>query len=194
MERKIIICWAALVTGLLLVNSVFLFKNLKTTQIGAAGLGELGVKNLIALGEVQKETKVILKKLAFLEAPKNESPDKSIKETVEERQKEIKSLSGIWKCNDGGTYYVKTEGDEVYWVGESGDGGKSWSNLFIGKNEAGQIQGKWLDFPKGKNRLKGNLVLKPAEDYMSLRYINGTGGFGGRYWEKTSPQSATYPQ
>jgi len=112
----------------------------------------------------------------------------------ENLQKTFNSLSGIWKSSDGGTYYIQTDGDDIYWVGESGDGGVAWTNLFVGKIDKNQIKGKWLDFPKGRNRLKGNLVLQIASDYKSLSYVEGTGGFGGRSWTKVNPQSPTNPQ
>ena len=51
-------------------------------------------------------------------------------------------------------------------VGESGDNGKSWTNLFVGKNDGMRINGKWYDFPKGKNRLNGILSLQVSTDQL----------------------------
>ena len=109
-------------------------------------------------------------------------------------KKNLNSLSGVWKSSDGGTYYIQTDGDNIYWVGESGDGGVAWTNLFVGEIDKNSIKGKWLDFPKGRNRLKGNLALQIASDYKSLSYVDGTGGFGGRSWTKVNLQSSTNPQ
>lgn len=81
MERKVIICWAALATGLLLINTVFLFINVKLSWTGVTGLGEIGVKNLSILGETQEKLKnlqeahsEILKKLSERSVPISEKP------------------------------------------------------------------------------------------------------------------------
>ena len=73
MERKVIICWAAGGTGLLLINTVFLFINLKVSWIGVTGAGEIGVRNLSILGEVQEELKKVVKTVSSFQAKgKNE--------------------------------------------------------------------------------------------------------------------------
>jgi len=68
MERKVIICWAATLTGLLLINSVFLYQNLKIAKIGVAGLGDIGVKNLTLAGEIKKNTENTSKEISQLNA------------------------------------------------------------------------------------------------------------------------------
>jgi hypothetical protein len=89
MERKVIICWAALATGLLLINTVFLFINLKLSWTGVTGLGEIGVKNLSILGETQEKLKnlqeghsEILKKLSERSVPISEKPISIIRRRV----------------------------------------------------------------------------------------------------------------
>ena len=99
-------------------------------------------------------------------------------------------ISGIWNCNDGGKYYVRIDGNDCYWFGESDDDGASWVNIFIGKIEGVQIKGMWFDLPKGKNRGKGDLVLDIAPDMKAFNFVDGTGGFSGRQWKKTEASSA----
>ena len=99
-------------------------------------------------------------------------------------------ISGIWNCNDGGKYYVRIDGNDCYWFGESDDEGASWVNIFIGKIEGAQIKGIWFDLPKGKNRGKGDLVLDIAPDMKAFNFVDGTGGFSGRQWKKTEASSA----
>lgn len=90
-------------------------------------------------------------------------------------------ITAVFHCNDGGTYYVRQVGNQLWWYGESGDGGRSWSNVFNGTISGDTVQGNWADVPKGATRNSG---------YMTLR-INGsnlfyatyqTGGFGGSVW------------
>src|SRR5437879_4941641 len=38
-------------------------------------------------------------------------------------------LTGRWTANDGGTYYIRQLGNELWRYGESGDGGRSWTNV-----------------------------------------------------------------
>jgi hypothetical protein len=40
-----------------------------------------------------------------------------------------KNVSGLWKANDGGTYYLHAIGNTLWWVGLSGDDGRSWTLL-----------------------------------------------------------------
>src|SRR6185369_10844771 len=54
-------------------------------------------------------------------------------------------LSGRWYGNDGGTYYLRRFGNEVWWVGISGDQGKSWTNAFHGTRNGDVITGEWGD-------------------------------------------------
>jgi hypothetical protein len=195
MERKIIICWAAVATGLLLINTVILFRTLKVAQISAGGLGEIGVKTLSISGEIREELKKVFKIIsASADREQNDFSGSPTSQPIRKSYKESNLLTGIWSCNDGGTYYIKTDGNEIYWVGESGDNGKSWTNLFVGKIDGMRINGKWHDFPKGKNRLNGILSLQVSTDQLSLTYLNGTGGFSGRSWTKVNPQSATNSQ
>src|ERR1044072_4499801 len=39
-------------------------------------------------------------------------------------------LNGIWTCDDGGIYYLRTVGDEVFWYGERGHA----TNTEVGQN------------------------------------------------------------
>jgi len=94
------------------------------------------------------------------------------------------AISGVYTCSEGGTYYVKSDGKNLYWVGESADGGKSWTNIFIGKVEGSKVKGKWYDLPKGRNGGSGDLEVLLAADCMSFNWVEGTGGFGGRQWKR----------
>jgi hypothetical protein len=96
-------------------------------------------------------------------------------------------ITGIYRCNDGGTYYVRKVGDRVWWYGESGDGGTSWSNTFKGKMQGrSQIRGEWVDVPKGSARSEGNLTIRQI-DFDKFIAVDQTGGFSGSEWTRRWP-------
>lgn len=95
-------------------------------------------------------------------------------------------LNGRWRADDGGTYYVRQIGRDVWWLGESADNGASWSNIFFGKWDAatGTITGTWMDIPKGSARSSGELVLQVVGNGRLFRAARQSGGFGGRIWRR----------
>jgi hypothetical protein len=72
------------------------------------------------------------------------------------------NLSGKWSinCEGGGVYYLRQVGNEVWWVGESPDGGRGWTNLGHGTIEGEDLIVHWADAPKGSFRGTGILTLK----------------------------------
>jgi len=98
------------------------------------------------------------------------------------------SVTGYYKCNDGGYYYLRQDGKTVYWFGESSKG--SWANVFKGTINGNVIKGKWYDVPKGKSKGKGTLSLKVSNDKKTISRTAVTGGFGGSSWTRgTLPAS-----
>jgi hypothetical protein len=96
-----------------------------------------------------------------------------------------KGLTGVWKANDGGTYYVRRLGTTVWWMGESADEGRSWTNVFKGVLSGDTFTGEWADVVQASGR--GTLTLK-IEGAIGVgvhgwRKIGGSGdGFGGEHW------------
>ena len=98
------------------------------------------------------------------------------------------TLSGVWKSNDGGTYYLSQIGNILWWTGMSGgNDGRTYSNVFKGTLDLskGTIAGEWSDVPRGTNRNAGTMTLQMA-NYDTLVKISQTGGFGPTLWEKVS--------
>ncbi len=94
-------------------------------------------------------------------------------------------LTGVWKCNDGGSYYVRQVGSEVFWYGEKSATSPQWSNVAYGRYANGKISVRWADVPKGAAMGQGQLVLNVDRIEKSMRYASGTGsGFGGRLWTR----------
>lgn len=93
-------------------------------------------------------------------------------------------LTGRWSCNDGGTYYVRQIGKEVFWFGEQNPGQPVWSNTASGYIDGNQIILRWADVPKGSIMQEGILILQtgPFQNHMQSTYK--TGGFGGSVWNR----------
>jgi len=92
-------------------------------------------------------------------------------------------LTGRWTCDDGGKYYVRQIGNTVWWLGESGDNGATWTNVFNGNVQAPQFSGNWADVPQGKITSSGVITLQIL-DANHFRAVSKTGGFGGNNWTR----------
>lgn len=101
-------------------------------------------------------------------------------QTEQRQTKQAQNLTGVWKCNDGGLYFIRQVGNQVWWYGESGDGGVGWSNVFQGYITGNKIIGKWADVPKGTARNYGEMTLSISSN--SLRKISGGQNFTGTMW------------
>jgi hypothetical protein len=110
-------------------------------------------------------------------------------------------LTGTWKCNDGGTYYIRQTGNVVWWNGVSKDNGKTFTNVFRGvlqvnpKAKPGAadqliVAGNWVDVKGGKGGGALTLDVVVAAGIRSaneLRKQTGA-GFGGQTWERDHSQ------
>jgi hypothetical protein len=101
------------------------------------------------------------------------------------------NLTGRWTCDDGGKYFLHQVGNTVWWLGESGDNGASWTNVFNGQVQGMQITGNWADVPQGRIMGSGNMTLQ-IQDANHFRATSKTGGFGGSNWtrEGSGPPSS----
>jgi hypothetical protein len=103
------------------------------------------------------------------------------------------SLTGIWNCDDGGTYYLRQIGNSVYWYGERSENKPAWSNVYKGEISNNKIKGMWADVPKGKTMSNGLLNLAIYENGHILKADHKTGGFGGSKWTKASVKEDCLP-
>ncbi|WP_146052797.1 hypothetical protein [Aquimarina sp. I32.4] len=120
-----------------------------------------------------------------------DTPESSITELQEKRldsvlkaipDKMISNLSGYYKANDGGHYYIRHIGNNVYWFGEHPTG--NWANIFKGELVGNKITGYFYDLPKG--RVAGKGVLKLSILYNGVVLTKDSGNnFGGSLWVKT---------
>ncbi|VVB68922.1 Putative peptidoglycan binding domain protein [uncultured archaeon] len=92
-------------------------------------------------------------------------------------------LSGIWSCDNGGTFYIRQIGNTLWWLGENNPGNPDWADVAKGSIDRDVISLEWADVPKGTNNLQGTLVLRIESDEV-LQMISSTGGFGGSNWTR----------
>ncbi len=96
-----------------------------------------------------------------------------------------RDMTGTWRADDGGTYYVRQVGDEIWWLGQSADGSKSWANVYHGVRNGTTVTGTWADVPRGAKRSSGllNLLVSDTGSGVSgWRTRRMTGGFSGMSW------------
>src|SRR5436190_12774748 len=70
--------------------------------------------------------------------------------TIATQGQQTVNLTGRWSGNDGGTYYLRQLGNELWWSGQSGDSGQTFSNVYQGTIRGDQISGRWADVPQGR--------------------------------------------
>ncbi len=105
------------------------------------------------------------------------------------------NLTGTWKADEGGTYYIRNIGNDIWWLGTSGnDDGKTFSNVlkgYIHQNNK-TITAVWADIPLGINRYYGTLTIS-IDSNTVLHKVNETnydkGGnpsccFGTSRWQR----------
>jgi len=109
---------------------------------------------------------------------------------------EGEDLTGPWGSNDGGTYYLRQIGDAVWWMGLDGTDGRNFSNVFHGTRQANLITGQWSDVPRGGAMSSGSLVIEIVQTPrgVQLRKREGTGGFGGTTWFRTTVKPRATPR
>jgi hypothetical protein len=86
------------------------------------------------------------------------------------------NLTGIWKANDGGTYYIRNIDNDVWWLGiSSNDDGKTFSNVLKGQIHLNNktITADWSDIPKGANGYYGKLTIA-IDSNSSLHKVKET--------------------
>lgn len=93
------------------------------------------------------------------------------------------NLSGVWRCDDGGLYYIRQIGNKVWWFGENHPNSPSWSNVAYGEIVGHEIRFQWSDVPKGYIMNSGMLVIEILSDGKIVAR-HKTGGFGGSVWTR----------
>ncbi|MEM6377009.1 MAG: C1 family peptidase, partial [Bacteroidota bacterium] len=100
---------------------------------------------------------------------------------VEADKVKKRDLTGFYKANDNGYYYLRQVGSTVYWFGENLSG--SWANVFKGKLTGNTLKGQFYDVPKGGAQGYGSLTLNVSTDGKIITKKVGN-NFGGSRWTK----------
>jgi hypothetical protein len=91
-------------------------------------------------------------------------------------------LTGVWQCDDGGHYYIRQFGPEIFWFGEQSPMHPEWTNVAHGKFYGeGRIRLSWADVPKG-GAISGGILILQTENGDSFTAVSKSGGFGGSNW------------
>lgn len=106
-----------------------------------------------------------------------------INELLGAAQESYYNLTGVWRSDDGGRYYIRQIGNKVWWFGESAPNSPSWSNAAYGEVSGNELRLQWADVPKGYNMNSGSMVLDIVSNGR-LTAREKTGGFGGSNWVK----------
>lgn len=99
------------------------------------------------------------------------------------------NLTGTWSGNDGGIYYIREVGNDIFWLGVSGsdDGRGHWSNVFKGIIHGNTIVGSWADVPRGAANGAGTLTLQ-IDNTLAFHRVGMTGSsFSTSTWTKHQP-------
>lgn len=97
-------------------------------------------------------------------------------------------IYGIWAADDGGLYHMRQIGGDVWWVGESSDGGQSFTNVFHGHIEGNTLTGGWLDVPhdmeKRTNAGQVSLRIDDVGNPTKLTKLPSPTGPGASVWSR----------
>lgn len=89
------------------------------------------------------------------------------------------TLDGQWRANDNGYYYLRVVGNNVFWLGESADSGRGWTQVFHGTRQGNQISGVWADV-RGASHNSGQMTLR-VSGTTSMDFVSGVRGAGFRW-------------
>ncbi len=93
-------------------------------------------------------------------------------------------LTGVWRSDDHGTYYLRQSGNHLSWYGEHSKNNPAWSNVYWAEINGDRIHGRWVDVPKGHVMGRGTLRLQIRHSGNVLVAEHKTGGFGGSRWTR----------
>ncbi len=102
-------------------------------------------------------------------------------------------LTGVWRGDDHGTYYLRQSGNKLSWYGERSKNNPAWSNVYWAEINGDKIKGRWVDVPKGHVMGRGVLKLKIRHGGNVLVAEHKTGGFGGSRWTRVGYHPAPAP-
>ena len=89
------------------------------------------------------------------------------------------TLDGRWTANDHGSYDVRVAGNNIFWLGQSADAGRSWTQVFHGTRQGNTITGMWADV-RGASHNSGQMTLRVSGNAF-MEFVSGVRGAGMRW-------------
>src|SRR4051794_20023660 len=78
-------------------------------------------------------------------------------------------INGYYEGDDGGAYYIRQVGVQIYWFGESPNG--DWANVLKGTITGNNIAARWWNVPKGKAKSMGEVALAISDNGATLTRV-----------------------
>ncbi|MGY3603518.1 MULTISPECIES: hypothetical protein [unclassified Bradyrhizobium] len=103
-----------------------------------------------------------------------------------------RSMKGIWKGNDTGTYFVAQRGNTVWWFGQSKE--RNFANVFRATLRGDIIDGEFSDVAGGFNfagPLRLQIVRGFGNSIASFKKVSG--GFGASHWSFACDDQSVIP-
>ena len=98
-------------------------------------------------------------------------------------------LTGRWSCDDGGTYYLRQDGRQIYWYAAPQGTEPAWATVFSGRIYGKRIKGRWADVPNGRATGSGDLELTVENDGTVLRSAKNNSRYRGSQWKRQDRQT-----
>ena len=105
-------------------------------------------------------------------------------------------ITGAWRADGGGLYFIRQQGDEIVWVGMSGLGdppaeiGRDYTNAFHGTREGVTITGSSTDVPRGKilNHFDLTLEIVDQGGQTQIKLVESRApGYGDKLFRPCTP-------
>ncbi len=112
----------------------------------------------------------------------------------------VGALTGAWRGNDGGVYYIRQVGDCVWWFGtdladiKPSDVGRSgFANVAAGRVDGTEVELEWADLTVGNLVGGGGLTVTIDEggDTLTVTGQRGDWGFGAKTLNRVANASAS---
>lgn len=100
------------------------------------------------------------------------------------------NLTGVWSCDDGGTYYLRQLENVLWWDGDEPNG--DWANAAYGKIDGNTIALDYADVPEGKGVGYGKLALNIVSN-DELEALEKPESYGGSRWWRGSDSQPPRP-
>jgi hypothetical protein len=115
---------------------------------------------------------------------------------------DVGALTGAWRVNDGGVYYIRQVGDCVWWFGtdladlDPGNMGQSgFANVAAGRVNGTEMELEWADLTLGNIVGGGGLTVTIDEggDRLEVTKQRGDWGFGGKTFNRIEANPSASP-